>query len=509
MNHILRLLFIGFFSTLVFIAGCSGNSNSGVNKDPIQDLDGDGIADIVDPDIDGDGIPNEQDPDDDNDGVEDSVDPTPPVKPGTKTCTAASILPPEGDDHQLGDMGELGWELLPEGCVLPVARAAGQGVPVSATKDDDGEASDATAKAGNCDGRTPEQVQCGVDIEIPKGCGATGEEVTDVTYDISEIGKALGDIDLSKGVYKQTNKHRMPECPDGGTEPEPAQCPEGATGEYGDCDCGRGKGYNPDTNQCVEPNFEFKFGSDRYQIPYAVDALGNIEVEVPAGKKAFIYSGDGARTKLSDWARPSYSGSFSGEHYLQIKLTGGSPCQNQMVTIYKNTGLYTSDFGSPSTNKQPFENWEELRASEFGSCDLNQDWPCDGCTKGNFFLNLGEGEHTITKYSVKKATSPVTVLSTDVDNDGIPNDSDPDVDGDGIPNTSDKDIDGDGIENKNDPDIDGDGIPNTSDKDIDGDGIENKNDPDIDGDGIKNGIDKDSDGDGTPDAEDETPGGVS
>ncbi|MGA0344423.1 MAG: hypothetical protein ACO3NU_09420, partial [Arenicellales bacterium] len=192
MNHILRLFFIGFFSTLVFIAGCSGNSNSGVNKDPIQDLDGDGIADIVDPDIDGDGIPNEQDPDDDNDGVEDSVDPTPPVKPGTKTCTAASILPPEGDDHQLGDMGELGWELLPEGCVLPVARAAGQGVPVSATKDDDGEASDATAKAGNCDGRTPEQVQCGVDIEKPKGCGATGEEVTDVTYDISEIGKALG-----------------------------------------------------------------------------------------------------------------------------------------------------------------------------------------------------------------------------------------------------------------------------------------------------------------------------
>ena len=85
MNHILRLLFIGFFSTLVFIAGCSGNSNSGVNKDPIQDLDGDGIADIVDPDIDGDGIPNGQDPDDDNDGIEDTVDPTPPAKPSNQT----------------------------------------------------------------------------------------------------------------------------------------------------------------------------------------------------------------------------------------------------------------------------------------------------------------------------------------------------------------------------------------------------------------------------------------
>jgi hypothetical protein len=59
------------------------------NREPIDDIDGDGIADIVDPDMDGDGIPNEQDPDDDNDGVEDSIDPTPPVKPGTKTCAAA------------------------------------------------------------------------------------------------------------------------------------------------------------------------------------------------------------------------------------------------------------------------------------------------------------------------------------------------------------------------------------------------------------------------------------
>ncbi|MGA1696001.1 MAG: hypothetical protein ACO39V_03805, partial [Arenicellales bacterium] len=69
------------------------------------------------------------------------------------------------------------------------------------------------------------------------------------------------------------------------------------------------------------------------------------------------------------------------------------------------------------------------------------------------------------------------------------------------------DTDNDGIPNDSDPDVDGDGTPNTSDKDIDGDGIANKNDPDIDGDGIKNGIDKDSDGDGTPDAEDDTPGG--
>ena len=69
------------------------------------------------------------------------------------------------------------------------------------------------------------------------------------------------------------------------------------------------------------------------------------------------------------------------------------------------------------------------------------------------------------------------------------------------------DIDNDGIPDESDPDVDGDGIPNTSDNDIDGDGIENENDPDIDGDGKTNGIDPDADGDGTPDAEDDTPGG--
>ena len=71
----LSIFLIGF---VFVIAGCSsGGSSSGLDRGPIEDIDGDGIADIVDSDIDGDGIPNEQDPDDDNDGVEDSVDPTP------------------------------------------------------------------------------------------------------------------------------------------------------------------------------------------------------------------------------------------------------------------------------------------------------------------------------------------------------------------------------------------------------------------------------------------------
>ena len=456
MSNILRLFLIGFFSTVLFIAGCSGGSDSGVNKDPAPDLDGDGIADIVDPDIDGDGIPNQNDPD------------TPEGPNSNIACASDPEITWPGSE-KTGEAASITWAFSPKGCSL-ADNQVGE-VTASATA-----ASGVTRSIAQTAPVGSGQLKARFDA-LPCGNESLGGK-TEIAYVLNFKGKEYKN--------KKENHPVGDSCVS-----EPAQCPADATGDYPDCDCGRRKGYNPETNKCVEPNFKFNFGSDWAWIPYSVDAFGNVKVDVPEkpevkperNNKAFMYSTKGEGTLLRGWARPSYNGDFSGEHYLQIKLAGGSPCQNQMVTIYKNKELYTSDFGRPNQNKQTFENWEELRASEFGSCDLEQDWPCNGCTKGNFFLNLGAGEHTITKYSVEKATSPVTVLSTDVDNDGIPNGSDPDVDGDGI--------------------------PNTSDKDIDGDGIENKNDPDIDGDGIKNGIDKDSDGDGTPDAEDETPGGPS
>jgi hypothetical protein len=365
MNHILRLLFIGFFSTLVFIAGCSGNSNSGVNKDPIQDLDGDGIADIVDPDIDGDGIPNEQDPDDDNDGVEDSVDPMPPVKPGTKTCTAARILPPEGDDHKLGDIGELGWELLPTGCVLPVARAAGQGVPVSATKDDDGEVSNATAKAGNCDGRTPEQVQCGVDIEIPRGCGATGEEVADVTYDISQIGIALGDIDLSKGEYEQTNKHRMPKCPD--------------------------PSFSAATMRPLD-------------VKTVTDANGYTTV-FPEGQKVTIFQ-RGSSDSLCDLKDPrsffdvTSNSTLYPNGYLNVYL---KDCPSDRLTVEPGRSNGTYYFGNEGSDADNFTSWQDVQQSDkYKDCKVNINaFPCTGCVAG-YALQLDPAENPAIEFTVKK-----------------------------------------------------------------------------------------------------------
>ena len=199
--HVKKYLSIFLIGLAFAIAGCSsGSSSGGLDRDPIEDIDGDGIADIVDPDMDGDGIPNAEDPDDDNDGVEDSIDPSPPPGPSSKTCVAATILPPN-DEISPGDNGELSWELLPQGCVLPATRAnAGAGVTVRAAPQRTGTATSATANAGNCvaQGRNG-KVQCFTEIKVPEGCGQFA-----VVYDISEVGVVLGDTNLSKGAYRQT-----------------------------------------------------------------------------------------------------------------------------------------------------------------------------------------------------------------------------------------------------------------------------------------------------------------
>lgn len=96
---------------------------------------------------------------------------------------------------------------------------------------------------------------------------------------------------------------------------------------------------------------------------------------------------------------------------------------------------------------------------------------------------------------------------SDLDGDGIGDNSDPDKDGDGYENGIDafpedstewKDTDTDGIGDNSDPDIDGDGYNNGEDAfptdpgewlDTDGDGIGNGTDPDIDNDGAANGVD--------------------
>lgn len=119
--------------------------------------------------------------------------------------------------------------------------------------------------------------------------------------------------------------------------------------------------------------------------------------------------------------------------------------------------------------------------------------------------------------------------TTDLDGDGIGDNSDADVDGDGVENDQDvfpldvaesADLDGDGIGDNADIDRDGDGVENDQDlfpsdpnetTDLDGDGVGDNSDTDIDGDGIGNAVDafprdatevSDLDGDGIGDNSD-------
>ena len=134
---------------------------------------------------------------------------------------------------------------------------------------------------------------------------------------------------------------------------------------------------------------------------------------------------------------------------------------------------------------------------------------------------------------------------SDLDHDGVGDNSDPDIDGDGFANAQDAfpfdpaehaDLDGDGIGDNADPDRDGDGVPNGADAfpndptetaDLDHDGVGDNSDPDVDGDGVANGqdafprdpaesadldhdgigdnADPDRDGDGVPNAQDAFP----
>ncbi|MAB85722.1 MAG: hypothetical protein CML51_00180 [Rhodobacteraceae bacterium] len=369
--HLKKYLSLFLISFAFAITGCSsGSSSGGLDRDPIEDIDGDGIADIVDPDIDGDGIPNEQDPDDDNDGVEDSIDPTPPVKPGTNTCVAATILPPNNETSP-GEDGELSWELLPQGCVLPATRAnAGTGVTVrAAPQRTTGDPTSATANAGNCAAKPNGNVQCFTKIKVPEGCG----EQFAVVYDISEVGDVLGDTDLSKGAYKQTIWHKGNKCE---TEPEP---------------------------EAGSPSFNVA-NMRPLNTETETDANG-VTTVYPLGEKVTILQ-KGKSITLSDLSDPrsffdvTSNSVIHPNGYLNVYFT----CTEDILTgKYKDrltvepgrsTGTYYfgQEGGVVDDNLKNFASWAEVQVSKFKNCTVNKNsGKCGGV--GGYCLNLdGRGD---------------------------------------------------------------------------------------------------------------------
>ena len=406
--HIRKYLSIFLVGSVFVIAGCSsGSSSSGLDRDPIEDIDGDGIADIVDPDIDGDGIPNAQDPDDDNDGVEDSVDPTPPPTPSTKTCVAASILPPN-EETTPGENAELSWTFLPEGCVLPETRAnAGAGVTVrAAPQRTSGAPSSATVNAGNCvaNGRHG-KVQCFTEIKVPDGCGKFG-----VVYDISEVGIVLGDTNLSKGAYQQTVWHTGESC--------------------------SGEGLPNPCTTAINLNVNSK------------------NVTGHSTKITWDFAPSGCELNKEQQESVAVITAFHQDAHPDTKTS------NPKWTLNDKNAWIIIPNNSDWCNEDP-EGTKLILYDFSGIGYVLGD--VDGVNAGKYVLSVSH-KHGAGNGNSCEAVEP------DIDGDGISNDSDIDLDGDGIPNTSDKDLDGDGIPNKDDPDIDGDGQTNGVDPDADGDG---------------------------------------
>jgi len=475
-----------FFAALTTFGGCSGDSNSGVNKAAIDidgdgiiddydlDIDGDGILNKDDTDIDGDGILNEQDLDDDNDGVEDSIDATPPPNPDVP-CTSADIQWPAASSDT-GTEVTITWTLLPEGCGLTDER----NITVKVTAHNSG----AVPKK---DTSNPKKVGSGMaKITLPHICdwdpdptmGTNIDSSVAIHYDFSELGEALGDPAAGTGYYQPKVNHPVgsggAECK--GTVLAPDSDPKGDQGLQ-----------NPCTEAVKLSVYDKNPTGASTKITWDFAPSGCQLNDQQAESVAVV-------TAYNQWAQPDTKTS-NPKWRLQDK--------NAWIIIPNRCDWYGND---PEGIKKIRYNFASI-GDQLGDTD--------GINAGNYEITVkhshgsnGSGCHyedsepeyspsccKICKTSKACGDSCISQSNNCSKPKGCACDA------------TAIDIDNDGIPDESDPDVDGDGIPNTSDNDIDGDGIENENDLDIDGDGKTNGIDPDADGDGTPDAEDDTPGG--
>ena len=478
------------FAATLLIAGCSKSSTqAGLEK---EDLDGDGIADIYDPDIDGDGIPNGSDPDIDGDGIPNGKDPS----PGTSTpnyCDSIQVFGLNEEDTT-GSEIELTWKLTSSktggDCVVKETVAS------ALVRE---HASAAGAATTDSEPTNP-LLNTTAKIEIPAAC--TGAFV-EVTYDFTEIATLIkADPNAPGWIVKQRHKADPERCDlDGDGSPDfGARCSftnaniKDAVNDY---IAGGGEG-------------EYMEGSS-----YAnCGLIGTWDVSGVTDMSGLFREKATFNEDISGW-------NVSNVENMTSMFFGASSF-NQPIGDWNvsNVTHMGSMFNGASSFNQPIGDWNVSKVTDMfymfrGASSFNQtigDWNVSKVTEMRYlFFVASSFFQNISSWCVSEIKSQPQSFDSGSGFQGFtalqPQWGQP-CDGSFVAASSD-DLDNDGIPNGSDPDVDGDGIPNTSDKDIDGDGIENKNDPDIDGDGIKNGIDKDSDGDGTPDAEDETPGGPS
>jgi hypothetical protein len=505
-QNIVRIVFIGFFATVLGIAGCSGGSSSsgsndllpdtdgdGINNDNDGDIDGDGIPNDEDTDIDGDGKPNDSDDDDDGDGIRDQEDNTSEGADPAKACTTTKIKWPN-DDTPAGKVATVTWKLKPAGCAL--TKAQNQSVKPTATH-----------MGYTTVGVSKKIGTLTTKINVPSAPNQ-GNTPRAVNYEFSEMGAALGD---KTGGYTNTVTHEPPS----GAVPEPPSVPETEP----EPDTGDG----PVTLSTAMANYESCLNTSaakdcsgqRAELKTAI--LRDVRTEASTIDNSFnrfesyvsgSYTGKIKHVSLSDPVASPGNGrrefyvKANGEHCVGMggttftlnngatyKVTGDS---NPLLTFVKNGGGHVS-IEEDSLISQMCWGRRFPPRYVFDTQDNNQTYVMYiGSETATNVTATGVFEDDSGKKTTLTLKNGATKKHIEL----------PPIDG-----TVPVDIDGDGIPNTADIDMDGDGILNTADIDIDGDGIANTLDIDIDGDGITNGIDPDADGDGTPDAEDETPGG--
>jgi len=423
-----KLLLLGILPVFLVIAGCSSKSSSGGLNQEIIDTDGDGILDQFDPDIDGDGIPNQLDPDidgdgipndvdkdDDGDGIPDTDDQTASGgdSTGKNFCSSAKIIPPNGDLVS-GTIAYVSWSLKPKGCLV---NRPGKGKaiasPPAARKDVASTVSLAVSPGA-----------ARVAIQIPKTCVGTSLLVT---YDISQIGLALGDPNAGGSNYKQGVNHpvrckgnEIPEtaplvCPDGSSNwpnctcPDgqsfdanansclidfgpglPGQCPPDASGAYPNCSCPAGYSYDANRNDCVDDDLpNFGAGEAGQCPPDASGAYPNCSC--PAG-----YSYDANRNDCIDDDLPNFGPGLPGQ--CPSNAIGIPPyCSCPTGLIYEESSNSCIEEPTPLGNCADY-----FGQTTTGKGNLTAEWSWQGKAKDNTSVPFPQCDCTTTLLSCSK-----------------------------------------------------------------------------------------------------------
>lgn len=485
----------------VLTAGDSDNDGISDGEEGLEDPDGDGLPNHVDPDADGDelpdtvegtddpdgdGVPNYLDTDSDGDGLSDAEEDL--NGNGAVDTGESDPYNPDTDGDGLTD------------AVEDLDDADGDGLINAIDPDADGDGwPDATEGALDVDGDTlPNFLDTDSDGD---GLSDSAEDLNgNGQHDPGEPDPYLRDSDgdrLDDGVegLGDPDGDGVPNALDDDSDGDTlADLLEGASDDDGDgipnfLDTDADGDGVPDRVEAVEwGTHPFSPDTDADGIPDGVEGM-----EDPDGDgvgNALDDDSDG--DSISDFTETAADTDNDGiPNYLDLDADGDT------VPDAIEQAVWGTDPFNPDTDE------DGIRDDVEGNADADG----DGRPNARDIDSDGDGiQDAIEGADDYDGDGTANFLDTDSDGDGIPDavEGAADPDEDGAPNFLDTDSDGDGIPDsiEDAEDMDGDGAPNFLDEDSDGDGIPDATEGavDSDHDGTPDFLDLDSDADGIGDA---------